>query len=146
MIYSLVVHSWGRNVPLRVWGPSGQVPELGTKYAMDGMMRMLNWDLSGRVGMTDFRGYHMEVNEFDYKGENEIIFEENGVVVRSFPAIHSIDGSVSFSLEWNGLKFVFGSDSYPNKWFDEYAKRCRSGDSRVFHRGSRSGCQDGLDS
>ena len=112
----------GRNVPLRVWGPSGQVPELGTKYAMDGMMRMLNWDLSGRVGMTDFRGYQMEVNEFDYKGENKIIFEENGVVVRSFPAIHSIDGSVSFSLEWNGLKFVFGSDSYPNKWFDEYAK------------------------
>jgi len=112
----------GRNVPLRVWGPSGQVPELGTEYAMDGMMRMLNWDLSGRIGMTDFRGYHMEVNEFDYKGENEIIFEENGVVVRSFPAIHSIDGSVSFSLEWNGLKFVFGSDSYPNKWFDKYAK------------------------
>jgi ribonuclease Z len=112
----------GRNVPLRVWGPSGQVPELGTKYAMDGMMRMLNWDLSGRIGMTDFRGYHMEVNEFDYKGQNKIIFEENGVVVRSFPAIHSIDGSVSFSLEWNGLKFVFGSDSYPNKWFDEYAK------------------------
>ncbi len=54
----------GRNVPLRVWGPSGQVPELGTQYAMDGMMQMLNWDLSGRVGMTDFRGYHMEVNEF----------------------------------------------------------------------------------
>lgn len=73
----------GRNVPLRVWGPSGQVTELGTKYAMDGMMRMLNWDLSGRIGMTDFRGYHMEVNEFDYTVQNEIIFEENGVVVRS---------------------------------------------------------------
>ena len=112
----------GRNVPLRVWGPSGQVPELGTKYAMDGMMRMLNWDLSGRIGMTDFRGYHMEVNEFDYKGQNEVIFEENGVVIRSFPAVHSIDGSVSFSLEWNDLKFVFGSDSYPNKWFDKYAR------------------------
>ena len=29
---------------------------------------------------------------------------------------------MSFSLEWNGLKFVFGSDTYPNKWFVEYAK------------------------
>jgi ribonuclease Z len=63
----------------------------------------------------------MEVNEFDYKVENEIIFEENGVVVRSFPAIHSLDGPVSFSLEWNGLKFVFGSDTYPNNWFVKYA-------------------------
>ena len=29
---------------------------------------------------------------------------------------------MSFGLEWNGLKFVFGGDTYPNKWFDEYAK------------------------
>jgi ribonuclease Z len=29
---------------------------------------------------------------------------------------------VSFSLEWNGLKFVFGADTYPNKWFVKYAK------------------------
>ena len=44
------------------------------------------------------------------------------MTIRSFPAIHSLDGPVSFSLEWNGLKFVFGSDSYPNKWFVRYAK------------------------
>ncbi len=31
-------------------------------------------------------------------------------------------GAVSFSLEWNGLKFVYGSDTYPNTWFLEYAK------------------------
>jgi hypothetical protein len=74
------------------------------------------------VGIVDYRGYSMEVNEFDYKVENEIIFEENGVVVRSFPAIHSLDGPVSFSLEWNGLKFVFGSDTYPNNWFVQYAQ------------------------
>ena len=52
-------------------------------------MQMLNWDLSGRVGMTDFRGYGMQVNEFDYKGVNKIIFEENGVVVRSWPSLSS---------------------------------------------------------
>lgn len=112
----------GRNVPLRVWGPSGPSEELGTAYALDHMQKMLTWDLAGRVGATDPRGYRMEVNEFDYKGENAVIYEENGVTIRSFPAIHSIDGSVSFALEWNGLKFVFGSDTYPNKWFVEYAK------------------------
>ena len=112
----------GRQKPLRVWGPSGRTPELGTAYAVQKLKEMYTWDLAGRVGLVDFRGYSIEVNEFDYKGENAVIYEDNGVTIRSFPAIHSLDGPVSFSLEWNGLKFVFGSDSYPNKWFVEYAR------------------------
>jgi ribonuclease Z len=112
----------GRNVPLRVWGPSGETPELGTAYALDHMQKMLTWDLAGRAGNVDFRGYRMEVTEFDYKLENEVVYENNGVVIRAFPAIHAIDGSVSYSLEWNDLKFVFSSDTYPNKWFVDYSK------------------------
>ena len=64
----------------------------------------------------------MEVNEFDYKKVNEIVYEENGVVIRSFPAIHALDGSVSYTLEWNDLKFAFSSDTYPNKWWMKYTK------------------------
>ncbi len=112
----------GRQKPLRVWGPSGRTPELGTAYAVQKMKEMYTWDLAGRVGMVDFRGYSIEVNEFDYQAENAVIYEDNGVTIRSFPAIHAIDGPVSFSLEWKGLKFVFGSDSYPNKWYVKYAK------------------------
>jgi ribonuclease Z len=112
----------GRQKPLRVWGPSGPEPELGTAYAIEKMEEMYTWDLAGRVGLVDFRGYSIEVNEFDYKGENAVVYEDNGVTIRSFPAIHSLDGPVSFSLEWNGLKFVFGSDSYPNRWFVEHAR------------------------
>jgi ribonuclease Z len=112
----------GRQVPLRIWGPSGPVEELGTAHSIEGMKQMYKWDLAGRVGMIDWRGFQIEVTEFDYRGENAVIYEENGVTIRSFPAIHAIDGPVSFSLEWNGLKFVYGSDSYPNKWFLKYAK------------------------
>jgi ribonuclease Z len=112
----------GRQKPLRVWGPSGRTPELGTAYAVQKLKEMYTWDLAGRVGLVDFRGYSIEVNEFDYKAENAVIYQENGVTIRSFPAIHALDGPVSFSLEWKGLKFVFGSDSYPNKWFVKYAK------------------------
>ena len=112
----------GRQKPLRVWGPNGPVPELGTAYAVQKMKEMYTWDLSGRVGLVDFRGYSIETTEFDYKAENAIIYEDNGVVIRSFPAIHSLDGPVSFTLEWKGLKFVFGSDTFPNKWFMKYAK------------------------
>ena len=112
----------GRQKPLRVWGPSGDTPERGTKYAIEHLLKALTWDLDGRKGITDPRGYHIETNEFDYKGINKIVFQENGVTIRSYPAIHSLDGPVSFSLEWNDFKFVFGGDTYPNKWYDEYAK------------------------
>ena len=112
----------GRQKPLRVWGPNGPAPELGTAYAVQKLKEMYTWDLSGRVGLVDFRGYSIEVNEFDYKAENAVIYQDNGVTIRSFPAIHSLDGPVSFSLEWKGLKFVFGSDTYPNTWFLKYAK------------------------
>ena len=112
----------GRQKPLRVWGPSGDTPERGTAYAMDHLQKMLTWDLDGRKGMMDERGLSIETTEFDYKGENQVVYQENGVTIRSWPAIHSLDGPVSFGLEWNGLKFVFGSDTYPNKWFVEYAK------------------------
>ncbi len=112
----------GRQKPLRIWGPNGRAPKLGTAYAVQKMKEMYTWDLAGRVGLVDFRGYSTEVTEFDYTAENAVIYQENGVTIRSFPAIHSLDGPVSFSLEWKGLKFVFGSDTYPNKWFVKYAK------------------------
>ena len=112
----------GRHVPLRVWGPNGAVPELGTKYAVDAMVEMYGWDLAGRAGLVDFRGYNVEVTEFDYTAVNEIVYQENGVTIRSWPAIHALDGPVSFSLEWNDLKFVYSSDTYPNQWFNEYAQ------------------------
>jgi ribonuclease Z len=111
----------GRFTPLRIWGPSGATPELGTKAAIEAMEKMFAWDIAGRLGQTDIRGFTTEVHEFDYRKE-QIVYQENGVTIRSFPAIHAIDGSVSYSLEWNGLKVVFGSDTYPNKWFVENAK------------------------
>ena len=112
----------GRQKPLRVWGPSGEKPEYGTKYALEHLRQMVTWDLAGRQGIVDERGYHIQVYEFDYRGINQVVYQENGVTIRSWPAIHSLDGPVSFSLEWNGLKFVFGGDTYPNKWFVDYAK------------------------
>jgi ribonuclease Z len=113
----------GRQKPLRVWGPSGDTPERGTKYALDHLYKALTWDLDGRKGITDPRGYvPFEVTEFDYKGVNQIVYQENGVTIRTIPAIHALDGPVSYILEWNGLKFVFGGDTYPNKWYAQYAK------------------------
>jgi len=112
----------GRQKPLRVWGPNGDTPERGTKYAIDHVRKALTWDLDGRKGLTDPRGYYIEAKEFDYKVENQVVYQQDGVTIRSWPAIHALNGAVSLSLEWNGLKFVFGGDTYPNKWYDQFAR------------------------
>jgi ribonuclease Z len=111
-----------RLTPLRIWGPSGGTPKYGTKHALDLMEKMYVWDIATRSGVIDFRGGELEVHEFPFDGVNEVIYDENGVVIRSIPAVHGLDGAVSFILEWNGLKFVYGSDTIPNKWYVEHAK------------------------
>jgi ribonuclease Z len=112
----------GRQGPLHVYGPSGDRPETGTKYAIEHWEKALTWDVEGRAGRLPASGGKVIVHEFDFKGENEIVYQENGVTIRSWPANHVIDGPVSYSLEWNGLKFVFGGDTYPNQWYVKYAK------------------------
>jgi len=111
-----------RQRPLRIWGPSGSETKLGTKYMVDKMKEMYAWDWASRLGNVNTQGFQIEVTEFDYKAVNKVIYQENGVTIRSIPAIHAVDGSVSFILEWNGLKFSFSSDTYPNKWWMEYTK------------------------
>jgi ribonuclease Z len=121
---ALWVGGWGsgRYTPLHVYGPSGAKPELGTAAAVEALTKAYAWDIAGRSGAWPDAGGRMIAHEFDYKQDNEIVYEKNGVRITSFPAIHVLDGSVSYRLDWNGLSFVFGGDSVPNKWFVEYAK------------------------
>jgi ribonuclease Z len=111
----------GRYTPIHIYGPTGSKPELGTKAFVEGMQKGYAWDLATRTGALPDKGAQIVVHEFDYNQENKIVYQENGVTIRSWPAIHSLDGSVSFGLEWNGLKYVFGGDTYPNKWYMKYA-------------------------
>ncbi len=112
----------GRPVPLQVWGPSGATPEMGTKHAIEHFLKANNWDYQTRAfKITPIPG-QIKVHEFDYKGENKVIYQENDITVRSWPAIHAGDGPVSFSIEYAGLKMVFSGDTTPNKWFVKYAK------------------------
>jgi ribonuclease Z len=120
----LHVGGWlsGRYTPIHIYGPTGSSPDLGTKAFIDGMKMAYAWDLATRSGALPDKGAQIVVHEFDYKQENVVVYEQNGVTIRSWPAIHSLDGSVSYGVEWNGLKYVFGGDTYPNKWYTKYAK------------------------
>ena len=118
----LYIGGWmnGRYSPLHIYGPSGAEPRLGTKAFVDNQRESWAWDIEGRRTGFPISGGKVIAHEFDFRNEG-VIYEENGVKISSFPAIHVLDGSVSFRLDWNGRSFVFGGDSAPNKWFVKYA-------------------------
>ena len=111
----------GRTGALKIWGPSGATPEMGTKYAVEHFLKSFNWDLQTRNFKLNPAPGKIAVIEFDYRKENQVVYQENGVTIRSWPAIHAGDGPVSYALEWKGMKIVIGGDTFPNKWFIKHA-------------------------
>jgi ribonuclease Z len=112
-----------RSVPLRVWGPGGggMRPEWSMKAAMDHMEKTWAWMSGTLAGTIDTTAFKLEVTEYDWSKVNNVIYEDNGVVIRSLPAIH-FEGTASFILEWNGLRLAFSGDTLPNKWWIEHAQ------------------------
>lgn len=120
---ALLADGWdmGRSIPIEVWGPNGAQPELGTKAMVKNLLGMYRWDYVSKLGRGDMLSYAIKVHEFDFSRE-QTIYERNGVTIKSWPAVHTIDGAVSYSLEWNGLKLSYSGDTVQNKWFLKNAK------------------------
>jgi ribonuclease Z len=117
------VGSWtgGRVKPLVIYGPSGPEPQFGIEHFVRRQIESLAWDTHSRVGTLPDAGAEVEVHEFDFK-QTGVIYDHNGVVIRSFPAIHVYDGPVSYRVEWNGLTFVFSGDTTPSRLFVDNAQ------------------------
>ena len=94
------------------------------RRSMELMKKMYAWDIGTRSGVIDFRGGALEVHEFPFNGVNEVIYNENGVVIRSIPAVHGLDGSREF---------------HPGVERVEVRLRQRHDPEQVVHR-ARQGC------
>jgi len=115
-----------RFTAMNIYGPSGDTPELGTEYMVDGLKRFTNWHVTSFNGIAipESDGYKINVHEFDYKKNPGIAYEKNGVVIKHFPVAHSIDGGVGYRVEWNGLCAVIASDTRPTKFYYENSQNC----------------------
>lgn len=114
----------GRFTPLRVWGPSSSEPRLGTAAFGAAFNAMMAWDIESRRGVVSAgTGWRAEFTEFDYAVNGHVVFEENGVTIRAFPAVHCIDGPVSYRLDWNGLSMAFLGDGKPSQFMVDNAQK-----------------------
>ncbi|WP_094555537.1 guanitoxin biosynthesis MBL fold metallo-hydrolase GntH [Synechococcus sp. 1G10] len=105
----------GRWKPLRVTGPSGRTPKDGLKAMIEGMKAMTHWHTDSFNLFPIGDGYEVDVNEFDYRDDNGICYEEDGVVIRHWRRVHGKDGASAYRLDWNGLSFVFTGDGRPDE-------------------------------
>ena len=117
------IGSWtgGRVKPLVVYGPSGPEPKYGIEHFVRRQMESFAWDTDTRLGLLPDVGAEVEVHEFDYR-QVATVYDQRGIVIKSFPAVHIYDGPVSYRLEWNGLTFVFSGDTTPSRFFVDNAQ------------------------
>ena len=96
--------------PVYVWGPSGDEPHMGTKHFVEGVEEALAWDTAAGHGAINPNSMKIVVSEFDYS-QTQVVYEENGVKVTSFPVVHALSGAVGYRLEFAGLSFGFSGDT-----------------------------------
>lgn len=96
--------------PVKVWGPSGTKPRLGTLHFCEVIEEALAWDTEAGRGPINEDSMRIEANEFDWS-QTGVVYEENGVSVTSFPVIHALSGSVGYRLDFAGISFAFSGDT-----------------------------------
>jgi ribonuclease Z len=118
--------SLDRKTPLRLFGPSGDTADDGTMAFAAALKQLTKWHVESfnftSTGLRNGKsGYDIEVTELPYT-EVGIAYDENGVKITHFPAVHDRNGSISYRLEWNGLSMVFSGDTKPNYFMIDQAK------------------------
>jgi ribonuclease Z len=96
--------------PIFVWGPSGTEPRLGTRHFVESIEESLAWDTEAGNGAINPDSMKIVANEFDFM-QTQVVYDEYGVKVTSFPVVHAISGAVGYRVDFAGLSFVFSGDT-----------------------------------
>ncbi|MGO7537294.1 guanitoxin biosynthesis MBL fold metallo-hydrolase GntH [Rhizobium ruizarguesonis] len=111
--------------PLRIIGPSGRTPELGTRAMCENLRKMGRWHMQAFSGTGPIEsGFEIEVTEFDFRDDGGVCYDKDGVKVTHWRRSHAMDGASAYRLDWNGLSFVWTGDGKPDELTAKYAKGC----------------------
>jgi ribonuclease BN (tRNA processing enzyme) len=114
--------NYGRVDPLRVYGPSGRTKDLGTAAWAEHINEALNWHRHSFGQFPTWPGLYIEPRELKWDANPGVAYEKNGVKITHWPIPHSVDGSISLRLDWNGLSFLFAGDGRPTELTIKYGK------------------------
>ena len=76
------------------------------------MGKALAWDTASVRGVRPTTGFVAIAHEIPFD-RPDTIYERNGVVVSSFPAIHGLSGALGYTIAYAGRKVVFSGDTRP---------------------------------
>ena len=96
--------------PIYVWGPSGTEPRLGTRHFVESIEEALAWDTAAGRGAINPDSMRIVVSEFDFS-QTQVVYDENGVKVTSFPVVHALSGAVGYRIDFADLSFVYSGDT-----------------------------------
>ena len=113
--------TWGVNESLKVYGPSGRNEEEGTAAFIENFLKTYIWDRRSRQGILNPLAQTIEAHQFDYS-KKSVVFERDGAKITAFPAVHALDGAVSYRLDWKGYSVVYSGDTKPTKWLIDNSK------------------------
>lgn len=145
-IYAFGPNLGDRFKELNIYGPTGPTvygedkkegTQLGIKNMIEGMQQFTQWHTTSFSTMTygAEESYNLDgcVKELDYRECGGIAYESgkregNGdhIVIKHFPAVHIIDGAISYRLEWTPkghnvpIVLVYSGDTLPNDFMLEY--------------------------
>ncbi|CAM4053263.1 guanitoxin biosynthesis MBL fold metallo-hydrolase GntH [Vibrio neonatus] len=114
----------GWHDPLTVHGPSGSEPQYGTQAMVNGMTDMVAWHKDSFSLFPVGSGHDLQVNEFDFRNNGGVIYDENGVTVTHWQRSHGKDGSSAYRLDWNDMCFTWTGDGRPTELDIKYAEGC----------------------
>ena len=123
-----------RFTPLHVFGPHnfqtqqkgdriipGDIPNL--HRFVEGVKHFTEWHtVSFATTLKYGHAYEIDVHPLDYRQVPGVAYEANGVTIRHWPALHIIDGAISYRLDWNGMSVVWSGDTLPSHYTVEHAK------------------------
>ena len=122
-----------RKTPLHIYGPSGPILK-GVDYKDEGtaafcanLLKLCKWHSDAmsflNTGLTNGEdGYQIVPHELATRKDPGVAYKDKDVLITHFPAAHDRDGSISYKLEFNGMKVVFSGDTKPTDWMLKHGK------------------------
>ena len=82
---------------------------------VEGMKKMARWHIDSFNSSPIGDGYEVDVSEFDFRDDNGVCYDQDGVTIRHWRRSHTKDGASAYRLDWNGLSFVWTGDGRPDE-------------------------------